>query len=86
MTETPYIPVRDVMTANPIVIDGLATVADAVELMREHSISSLVIDRRHDGDEYGILAVHDVAEKIISQPTKARGVPETRAPSPSTRV
>jgi signal-transduction protein with cAMP-binding, CBS, and nucleotidyltransferase domain len=67
MTETPYTPVRDVMTDKPFVIDGLATVAQAVELMREQSISSLVIDRRHEGDEYGILAVHDIAEKIISR-------------------
>jgi signal-transduction protein with cAMP-binding, CBS, and nucleotidyltransferase domain len=74
MTEMPYTPVRDVMTPNPIIIDGLATVAQAVELMREHSISSLVIDRRHEGDEYGILAVHDIAENIISKDLSAERV------------
>ena len=26
-----------------------------------------MIDRRHEGDEYGILAVHDIAEHVISQ-------------------
>jgi len=62
-----YIRVREVMTPAPRVIDGLATVREAVELMREHHVSSLVIDRRHDGDEYGMVTVHDVAAKVIGQ-------------------
>ena len=57
--------VRKVMTASPRVIDGLASVRDAVKLMREQHVSSLVIDRRHDGDEYGMVTVHDVAEQVI---------------------
>ena len=62
-----YIRVREVMTPSPRVIDGLATVREAVELMREHNVSSLVIDRRHDGDEYGMVTVHDIAAKVIGQ-------------------
>ena len=67
MSEQSYIPVRDVMTPKPIVIDGLATVAQAVELLRDHGFSSLVIDRRDESDEYGLLAVHDIAEHIVSK-------------------
>jgi len=62
-----YIRVREVMTPSPRVIDGLATVREAVELMRKHHVSSLVIERRHDGDEYGMVTVHDVAGKVIGQ-------------------
>ena len=65
--EKGYIRVREVMTPSPRIIDGLATVREAVELMRTHHVSSLVIDRRHDGDEYGMVTVHDVAEKVIGQ-------------------
>ena len=65
MTEKPYTPVRDVMTPAPHIIDGLATVREAMDLMRRENVSSVVIDRRHDGDEYGILVVHDIAEQII---------------------
>jgi CBS domain-containing protein len=57
--------VREVMTRNPRVIDGLATVRDAMEVMRRDDISSLVVDRRHEGDEYGLVVVHDIAEHII---------------------
>ncbi len=67
MSQQPYTAVRDVMTPNPIVIDGLATVAQAVELLREKGFSSLVIDRRNEGDEYGLLAVHDIAEHVVSR-------------------
>ena len=66
MTEKSYTAVREVMTPNPLVIDGLATVAQAVDLLREHGFSSLVIDRRDESDEYGLLAVHDIAEHVVS--------------------
>ena len=48
--------VGEVMTPSPRVIDGLATVREAVELMRNNSISSLVIDRRDESDEFGLVA------------------------------
>ncbi len=60
-----YIRVREVMTPAPRVIEGLATARQAVELMREHHVSSLIIDRRHDGDEYGMVTVHDIAGQVI---------------------
>ena len=43
--------VRSVMGEPPIVVDRLATVAHAIELMRLHQISSLVIDKQQNGDE-----------------------------------
>lgn len=58
--------VGDVMTTSLHIIDGLASVQHAIDLMREKSVSSLVIDKRHDDDEYGIVSVHDIAEKVIS--------------------
>ena len=67
MTDKSYIRVSEVMTPSPRVIDGLATVAEAVEHMRRDGISSLVIDRRHAGDEYGLVVVTDVAEKVIAE-------------------
>jgi predicted transcriptional regulator len=30
-----------------------------------HQISSLVIDKQHEGDEYGLLVVADIAKKVI---------------------
>ena len=66
MSAPSYISVKDVMTASPMAIDGLATVSQAVTLMREHDVSSLVVDKRDESDEYGILVVHDIAEQIVA--------------------
>jgi CBS domain-containing protein len=60
-----YTPVRAVMTAHPIMIDGLATVTQAVAIMREKQVSSLVINRRDETDEYGVLVVTDLAKRLI---------------------
>ncbi len=58
--------VGQVMRPRPIVVDGLATVEEAIALMRENRISSLVIDRRHEADEYGLVVVDDIARKVIA--------------------
>lgn len=59
--------VRSVMASPPISVEGLASVAHAIDLMRRHYISSLIIDKRHDGDEYGLLTVTDIAHEIIGE-------------------
>ena len=72
MRERTRVPVRDVMTTPPCTIDGLASVAEAIDLMRQHKISSLIVDRRHDGDEFGILVVHDIAINVIARDRSPR--------------
>lgn len=67
MIQHTYVKVEDVMTGNPHVIDGLATVRNAIDLMREHHVSSLVIERRHEGDEYGVVTVGDIAAHVASK-------------------
>ncbi len=58
--------VEDVMTAEVHSIDGLATVAEAMALMREHGVSSLAVDRRNESDEVGMLVVSDIARNVIA--------------------
>ena len=58
--------VEDVMTAEVHVIDGLATVAEAVALMEEHSVSSLAVNRRDETDEVGMVVVSDIARNVIA--------------------
>ena len=66
MSARNFTSVGDVMTTSLHTVDGLATVQEAIDLMRQHQISSLVIDRRHEGDEYGLLVVADIANKLIA--------------------
>ena len=57
--------VAEVMSPQPVAVDNLASVAQAIDLMREKNISALVIDRRDEKDEYGLLTVNDIAGKVI---------------------
>jgi signal-transduction protein with cAMP-binding, CBS, and nucleotidyltransferase domain len=66
MSGKSYVAVREVMTSSPLVVDGLASVAQAVALMKENDVSSLVVDKRDDSDEYGMLAIHDVAREVVA--------------------
>lgn len=60
-------PVRAAMTEAPVVVDGLTTVAEALSEMRARNISSLVVQRRHERDEFGIVLVADIAREVIGQ-------------------
>lgn len=66
--------VGDVMRPELVTINGLKSVRDALDRMQSAQTSSLVIERRHDGDEYGILTIQDIAEKVIG---KSRSVDRT---------
>ena len=57
--------VGDVMRTEVYTIDGLATVAEAMTLMRRHRVSSLVVPRRDD--EFGLILVSDIARKVVSE-------------------
>src|SRR5690606_23567080 len=52
--------VREAMTADPITIDGMATINEALAVMRSRGISCLVVNRRDADDEYGLLLIADV--------------------------
>ncbi len=67
MTDKKIIRVADVMTKGIITIEAAATVSDAVRLMREHHTSSIVVERRDDADEYGMIAVADIASEVLGK-------------------
>ncbi len=58
--------VDSVMHKEPLYIDGLSSVADALRQMRRNGVSSLVIEKRHPGDEYGFLTVTEIAQHVIA--------------------
>ena len=63
---TEIVRVADVMHQEVHMIDGLAHLRDAVELMNRHGVSSLVIERRDEGDEYGFISVEHIAARAIA--------------------
>lgn len=57
----------DVMTRNVVSIHPDATVADAMRLMREKGVSSLLVEPRSDMDTYGFMSRRDIVEKVVAK-------------------
>jgi len=58
-------PVSALMTKNVISMDGSKTVAEAIQIMKAHHISSIVVKPRNEDDTYGIVTEKDILEKVI---------------------
>ncbi|MBW2387654.1 MAG: CBS domain-containing protein [Deltaproteobacteria bacterium] len=49
------------------VVDGVATVAEALAILRERSAHFLVVARRHEDDEFGMVMVADIAKQVLAR-------------------
>lgn len=67
MSEKRIIRVGDVMGSKLYTIDRLATVAEAMALLKQYEVSSLAVNRRDDDDEFGLLVVADIAREVIAK-------------------
>ncbi len=67
MKETPLIRVREIMTQSVHLIDAVAPVRQAMVTMHERGVSSLVIPRRDENDEFAVVTITDIAEKVVGE-------------------
>jgi predicted transcriptional regulator len=59
--------VRDVMQHHFEIIDGLVTVAEAIQQIKQSDCKALIVNRRNENDEYGIVLLADIATKVLGQ-------------------
>ncbi|MBV7300119.1 CBS domain-containing protein [Enterovibrio paralichthyis] len=59
--------VREVMKQDFALIDGLTTVSEAIRIARDKEIKALIVKKRDDHDEYGLVLMNDIAKKVLSQ-------------------
>ncbi|GGK32271.1 CBS domain-containing protein [Aliivibrio fischeri] len=59
--------VENVMSNTYVVVDGLMTVAEGILLAKQKQVKELIIKKRHDDDEYGIVLLSDIAKKVLMQ-------------------
>ncbi len=59
--------VRDVMKTDFGIIEGIATVAEALMAMKTFKTSVLVVNKRHDDDEYGMITSGDIARHVLAK-------------------
>jgi len=60
-------PVRDCMTTEVTEVDGRIDVFNALKVMKKASTTSLIVKRRDDEDEYGMVLFSDIAKKVIAK-------------------
>ena len=66
MNDKPITRVRDVMKTDFDLIDGRITVMEALKRMKHIDTKSLIVDKRHEDDEYGMLLISDVAKLVLA--------------------
>jgi CBS domain-containing protein len=59
--------VKDVMKTDFGTIDGIATVEDALKKMKTLKTAVLVVNKRHEDDEYGLLTSGDIARHVLAK-------------------
>ncbi len=57
----------NVMTQAFEKVEGVLTVADALKIMREKNISQVIIKKRDDNDEFGMVQLSDIAKHVIAK-------------------
>ena len=62
-----YIPVSQVMRKEVTFVNGLTTVFDALRIMKKVQATSLIVEKRHETDEYGMLLFSDIAKQVLAK-------------------
>lgn len=67
MSDRKVIRVREVMKQEFDMVDGMASISDALKLMHHVETKCLLVDKRHEDDEFGILLISDIARHVLAQ-------------------
>ena len=67
MSLPPYVPVSKVMNTDVTFVSGLTDVLEALKTMTRKKVTCLMIEKRTDEDEYGMLLFSDIAKQVIAQ-------------------
>jgi predicted transcriptional regulator len=59
--------VRDCMRNEVTEVDGTMDVLSALKVMKKVGTTSLIVKRRDDQDEYGLLLFSDIAKKVLAK-------------------
>ena len=65
--ERKVVRVRDVMKTDFDMVDGKMTIMDALRTMKHVETKSLVVDKRNENDEYGMLLLSDIAKNVLAK-------------------
>ena len=67
MSEQKRIVVREVMKNAFDMVNGMATVAEALQQMGHVETKCLIVEKRHDQDEYGLVMLSDISKNVLAR-------------------
>jgi predicted transcriptional regulator len=67
MTTKKVVRVCDVMKKEFDIIDGMTTVSEALKKMKHIETKALIVDKRDENDEYGVVLLSDIAKQVLAK-------------------
>ena len=67
MNDRVIVRVKDVMKTGYDLVDGLDSVADALRNAQNPDTKCLLVKKRDDNDEYGIVTYADIAKQVLAK-------------------
>lgn len=67
MTHKNIVRVKDVMKPGFDVIDGMTTVSEALKKMKHTETKTLIVEKRNEDDEYGVVLISDIAKQVLAK-------------------
>jgi len=67
MSQKKLVQVKDVMKERVDIVDGMSTVQQALEQMEHIDTKCLIVDKRNEHDEYGIVMIADIAKHVLAK-------------------
>ncbi|MBE9526709.1 MAG: CBS domain-containing protein [Proteobacteria bacterium] len=58
--------VKDVMKHKVDFVDGMKTVKEALEEMQHIDTKTLIVKKRHEHDEWGLVVLSDISSKVLA--------------------
>jgi CBS domain-containing protein len=65
LKELRFAQAADVMSKNVVTVEGIQSAANAIKIMREKSVSCLVVNRRGPEDAWGMITRADIVNKVV---------------------
>lgn len=66
-TSAKIVHVSDIMKTDFSSINGSATVKEALMLMKANKTSVLIVEKRHEYDDYGLVTCGDIARHVLAK-------------------
>jgi len=62
----PIVRVEEVMKSGVDIVDGMTTVSDALRNMKYPETRTIIVDKRGEDDEFGVVMFRDIAKRVLA--------------------